>query len=347
MQLHYPNFRRLPIFCTALLLFVISSCSLMQDDMADCFYGVWVKLEVTADVQYGGKYSQQSFADNLSEITIWVFDENGIYINSFKEESATFKQNNTTMHLSIEPGNYNMLVWTGTDDAYFEVTKPIPGVTRIEEMTVRLRRDSAKRQGNKLPALWHGRIENAIVKKQENTYLTIELIKNTNTIITVLNDMSGSPMLSEDYAFEIIADNGYMDYDNNLLPDDRISYDAYLSETAVVSDQEDDPVTNLSVARAELNTLRLMVDKYSRFVVTNKKTGVKILNIDLVQYLLLTREYYQGSDGLVMPPQRYLDYEDIYRIIFFLSPTGDPVNPFTITELRINNWIIRINNANL
>ena len=342
MYLHCHHFR-----CILLLLSLlgISSCSMMHNDMTDCPSGVWVTLEVSADVKYGGRYSLHSFADNLDHITIWVFDQNGSYIKKYQERSDVFKQNNNTMRLLIDPGIYKMLVWTGTDDTYFEVTEPIPGVTRMEEMTVRLRRDAAKRQGNKLPSLWHGRIENALVKEYEYTYLTIELIKNANTIISVLNDMSGSPMLSEDYAFEIVADNGYMDYDNNLLPDDRISYDAYLLETAVVSDAENDPVTDLSVVRAELNTLRLMTDKYSRFVVTNKKTGVKILNIDLVQYLLLTREYYQGSGGTVMPPQRYLDYEDLYRIVFFLSPTGDPAKPFSVMRLEINNWIVRFNDA--
>ena len=341
------------LICTVLFLFGFNSCSMMQDDLTDCPSGVWVKLEVTMDVEYGGKYSAQSFADDLDNIGLWVFDENGIFIDKFREDGAVLKQNDNTMNLPIDPGKYKMVVWTGTEDIHYEVSEMIPGISILSDLKVRVARDIQSRQSSKLPSLWHGRIEDAIVKVSEYTHLSIELTKNTNTIISVLHDLSGTDLDSDDYTFEIIADNGYMDYNNKLLPDADITYNAYLVETALVSDGDDgtkavdtrSDETMLSVARAELNTLRLMVDKPSRFVVTNKKTGVKILNINLTEYLLLTREYYIGSNGTQMSSQAYLDYEDIYRIVFFLVPTGNSASPYLCTTLRINGWVIRLNDA--
>ena len=339
------------LFCAALFLFGIASCDMMHDDLDDCPSGVSIKLEVTMDVEYGGKYSAQSFADDLNNITLWVFDQNGTYINKYTETGEVLKKNNNTMNLPIEPGKYKMVVWTGIEDVNYEVPGMTSGVSTMSDLTVRVARDNSNRQGNKLPPLWHGRIEDAEVKKSEYTHLLMELTKNTNTIITVLHDHSGNSLNSDDYTFEIIADNGYMDYDNQLLPDAQINYDAYLVETALVSESEKSlntttksDETMLSVARAELNTLRLMADKNTRFVVTNKKNGARILNINLTEYLLLTREYYKGSNGKTMSPQAYLDYEDMYRIVFFLIPTGDS---YLCTELKINGWTVRLNNADI
>ena len=338
-------------FYAVLFLLGITSCTMMHDDLSNCPSGVWVKLEVTMDVEYGGKYSPQSFADDLDNITLWVFDQNGIYINKYTEKGEILKKNNNTMNLPIESGKYKMVVWTGTEDVNYEVPDMIPGISTMEDLKVRVARDSNNRQGNKLSSLWHGRIEDAEVKESEYTYLSIELTKNTNTIITVLHDTSGKSFNGDDYSFEIISDNGYMDYDNQLLPDAQIYYDAYLIETALVSNEEETKTTamksdetSLSVARAELNTLRLMANKNTRFVVTDKNTGNRIININLTEYLLLTREYYKGSDGKTMSPQAYLDYEDVYRIIFFLVPAG---NSYLCTQLNINGWIVRLNNAEL
>ena len=345
-------YHRFPCRVTLLLsLLSLVSCKMMQDNLADCPNGVWVKLEVTMDVEYGGKYSAQSFADDLNNIGLWVFDENGVFINKFREDGAVLKQNDNTMNLPIDPGKYRMVVWTGTEDTHYEVSEMIPGVSTLSDLKVRVARDIQSRQSSKLPSLWHGRIEDAIVKASEYTHLSIELTKNTNTVISVLHDLSGTDLDSDDYTFEIIADNGYMGYDNRLLPDADITYNAYLIETALVSNGGTKTVdtrgdeTTLAVARAELNTLRLMEDRPSRFVVTNKKTGAKILNINLTEYLLLTREYYTGSNGTQMSKQAYLDYEDLYRIIFFLAPTGNSSEPYLCTTLEINGWIIRLNNA--
>ena len=330
------------LFCTAFLLCGISSCTMIQDDLETCPSGVWVKLEVTMDVAYGGKYSPQRFADDLDNITIWVFDENGVFIDKFRENGAVLKQNDNMVNLPIAPGTYKMVVWTGTESVMFDVSGMTPGVSVLDDLKVRVVRNGNHMRDGKLPSLWHGRINNAVVKKYEYTHLSVELTKDTNTIIAVLQDTSGNNLNGQDYSFEIIADNGYLNYDNQLLPDVDISYEAYLVETAPVG-----AMTTLSVARAELNTLRLMADRATRLVVTHNASGVAILDINLTEYLLLTREYYTGSNGVVMSPQAYLDYEDLYRIVFFLAPTGNPANPYIITIIKINDWIIRLNNADL
>ena len=329
--------------CAVLFLLGVNSCSMMKDDLSDCPSGVWVKLDVSEDLEYRPKYSAESFADDMNHVTLWVFDENGVYIDKFSESSAVLKQNNNTMNLPIAPGKYQMVAWTGIENINFDVPAMTAGVSVMDDLKVRVARDASSRYSRKLPSVWNGSIANVEVKPFEYTYLTVRLTKHTNTVNIVLHDTSGKDLDSDDFTFEIVAENGYMDYNSRLLSDADVIYNAYFLETAQVSD-DNNAAQQLSVARAELNTLRLMADKPSRFVVTNKITGATVLSINLTEYLLLTRESFNGSNGTTMSPQAYLDYEDMYRLVFFLSPTS---NSYIITSLRINGWIIRINNADL
>ena len=100
-----------------------------------------------------------------------------------------------------------------------------------------------------------------------------------------------------------------------------------------------------SVARSELNTLRLTTENNTRFVVTNKNTGKILLNINLTEYLLLTRELAAGSNTL--SDQEYLDNQCNYSIVFFMTPTGNTREPYVCLTMNINGWIIGLNNSEI
>ena len=330
------------LFCAAfMLLFGISACSAMHDDLASCPSGVQVIL----DVKYGGKYSDtQRFADDLKNVTIWVFDQDSVYVGKFTDTAKRLVQNDSViMNLPISPGKYNMVVWTGIEDTNYEMK---PSISKMKDLTVRVARDQNNRLNKKLSPLWHGRIENAEVKASEYTRLSVELTKNTNTIIAVLHETSGKSLDSDDYTFEIVAENGYMDYNNQFLPDAPVHYDPYFLKVAdvrSVTARNDDP--QYALVKAELSTLRLMADnKNARFVVTEKKTGFKLLDINLIEYLLFTCEEYNEYYNTSLSPQAYLDSEDVFSIIFFFVPSGQS---YICTDLQIKKWNVRINNANL
>ena len=45
--------------------------------------------------------------------------------------------------------------------------------------------------------------------------------------------------------------------------------------------------------------------------------------------------------------QEYLDRQDRYNLIFFLDSTNDPQQPYICLQMKVNGWMIRINNAEL
>ena len=59
---------------------------------------------------------------------------------------------------------------------------------------------------------------------------TISLAKNTNKLRVVLQNVMGEDMDVNNFSFRIVADNGYMDYDNSLLQDPTIHYLPYYTE---------------------------------------------------------------------------------------------------------------------
>lgn len=97
----------------------------------------------------------------------------------------------------------------------------------------------------------------------------------------------------------------------------------------------------VSLARARLNTLRLLADQEARLVVTDRVSGQKVVDVDLTRYLLMTRPLFEESNGVELSDQDYLDYEDRFNVIFYLTPMGK------LEALNINGWIIRLNDAQL
>ena len=94
-----------------------------------------------------------------------------------------------------------------------------------------------------------------------------------------------------DFTFRIVADNGYMDYDNSLLADPAVTYLPYYTENVEIAADPDPAatVTDQLVAVAEMNTLRLMAGKNYRLIVRHKAFEEDVLNINLNNYLLLTK----------------------------------------------------------
>ena len=144
------------------------------------------------------------------------------------------------------------------------------------------------------------------------------MIKDTNKVRFIFQGYSDDSwkLNVEDYDYEIIESNGHLGHDNSLLDDDVLSFRPYHMEQR-----------NPSAAAVELNTLRLMSDRQTRFVVTEKNTRKKVFNINLIDYLAMT-----DMEGNNWGVQEYLDRQDEYKIVFFFS------EPWHAVQININGW---------
>ena len=148
----------------------------------------------------------------------------------------------------------------------------------------------------------------------------INLIKDTNKVRFVFqgsNEDSWGVDVNA-YTYEIIESNGYLAHDNSLLGDDNLSFRPYHIEQK-----------NLAAGIVELNTMRFLANRNARFVVTEKATGKKVFNINLTDFLVMTK-----IEGYNMSAQEYLDRESEYKIVFFFADN----NPWLVLQININGW---------
>lgn len=351
----------------------LASCDYFSDDsLQPCEY----RLHFVYD--YNMKFAD-AFQHEVDRAALFICDDKGNYIMRRDIEGAELKANNIKMDL--EPGTYYAVTWAGLDDAFYEMPAPTPGTTTLQELRLRTLREADGTNGKDLVPLWHSLDTLTVVRNtHEDKY--ISLAKNTNRLRLVLQDTDGNCMDVRDFTFEIKADNGYMAHDNSLLNDPVISYLPYYTENVNIAEGDSlmgKPVMQ-TVAVAEMNTMRLMAGENYRLVVRHKNWEKDVLNINLNNYLLLTQ-----MEGHDISAQEYLDRQDEYSIVFFLTPTycpdcpkpeepdpeepddpqepdpddgpydpdpdiPDPVIPivkYTCLKVQVKDWVIRINEGEL
>lgn len=309
---------------TSLLLLcalcLCGACSWVDDDRSHCLTGCWLKLSYTYNMLDVDAASTQ-----VKDATLFILDESGACIGQEEVDSFTLHRNECVVQVPTLPqGNYTFLVWAGLADSLYRYTP-----SRLT-----LARNEAGEQPGHLSSLFHGRLDNVHVSE---TYqlLDISLTKNTNVLSCILQCQSADPLDADDFRLELTARNGCMDHWN--LPADTAAV-CYLPFMQQGADLED-----IQVVQAGMNTLRLMEDDDTRLRLVYLPSGETLFDIPLTQYLLLSR----NVDAADMLPQEYLDRQDRYDLIFFLDPTDDPLKPYMCMQLKVNGWIIRLNNADL
>ena len=81
---------------------------------------------------------------------------------------------------------------------------------------------------SKLSALWHGEVtKQSFSRAASSQVVTVPLVKNTNTIRIILQQMDGVTVEVDKFEFTITDDNGLMNYDNKLLEDETLTYYPY------------------------------------------------------------------------------------------------------------------------
>ena len=299
----------------ALALLGLAACDYIHDDSLPlCEY----RLRFVYD--YNMKYAD-AFPNEVTKAALFICDDKGTYLSRKDIEGDELKANNIRMDL--DPGTYQLLTWAGLDDDSYEWPELTPGTSTIEDIRVRTRRGADATQPNELEPLWHA-LDTLVITGDQHEEKVISLAKNTNKLRVVLQDTEGYSMDVKDFTFQIVADNGYMDYDNRLLDDPAITYTPYYAESIDIAggDLINGKPANQYVAVAELNTMRLMDNENYRLIVRHKDWEEDVLNVNLCNYLLLTQ-----MEGHDISAQEYLDRQDEYSIVFFLTPIICPDCP--------------------
>jgi len=304
-----------------LLLLVLFSCTSIDETLSEC------QLYVSFRYDYNMEFTD-AFATQVNRVDVFVFDKDGTFIMKKSEQGKTLGSGSYRMQLQLPIGEYRIATWAGMSDA-FEMPEPVAGKSTLKDLTVKMKREESLIHNKVLEPLWYGEVQTVnFTGKQEQTE-TVCLIKNTNKFRFILQKSGpGEELDMNDCLFEIRADNGYYDWNNDLLDDDMISYQPYHLEK----------VEDVGIV-AEMNTMRLLEHKKVYLTLTRKSDSKELMKVDLIPYLLLTK-----MEGHNIPAQEYLDRQSEYAIVFFYNP--ELLN-FLSTKIMINGWTIWLKSEDL
>lgn len=322
---------------------VLNSCdSAIYDYEGDCSVNYQVKFRYDMNMKFA-----DAFPNAVKSVKLFVFDQSGTLV-AMEEETDAGKLSRLDglgnpgylMPVDVEPGTYDLLAWggLGNRESFELLGNPTVGVTKKEDIQVRMRRADAVVDKDLNP-LFHGMTASVTLPDEPGTHTSlVPMMKNTNNIRIVLQQLSGGDVDPGKFEFTITDDNGWMAYDNSLLEDETLTYKPWRVDAGKAG-IDAGGTDEVGAAIAEFTVGRLMKGSRPVLTVTNKGTGEKVFSIPVVDYALLVKGYYNED----MSDQEYLDRQDEYSMTFFLDESGE----WASASVIINSWRIVINHSTI
>lgn len=350
----------------------MASCdSVLSYDEGDCSIEYSVKFKYDYNME-----EVDAFSKLVRTVTLYAFDDNGNLVYRKTDEGEQLGDADYTMKVDIDASKYHLIAWAGLNDESFAVPLLAPQQSKIDELTVQTLRKSANQTSrtateneegkyivnNELHALWHGEVKNAVATRSgRESVTTVSLVKNTNNIRIVVAQVNQSnepipptrAINKNSLKCAIYDDNGYMNYDNTLLPDNMLTYQPFVTDMNTVTSrafhtdgqptEEGDSGTQqqFNAVVNEISIARLLTSQTPRLNIKNSVTGEELFKSkNLIEFLELLRlEQYKNKYGL----QEYLDREDNFSMIFFVNEKMALIN----SVIEINGWTIHLKDIEL
>lgn len=333
----------------------LSSCgNALFDDEGDCDVVYRLRFRYDMNMKFA-----DAFHHEVKSVSLYAFDSDGKLVWQTTDSGQHLAQEGYSITLPLPAGQYSLMAWCGLDNGEsFTVPSISDGDTR-DALHCRLNREQDATDGavskNDLHALFHGTLDVDLpVNEDGGEYtFTMPLTKDTNVFRIVLQHLSGKDINADDFTFKIEDENGWLNHDNSLRDDERITYHAWskYSGTAGVDTQNTDNTdpatkarTDVKVAVAELTTSRLTMRDWTAkakpvLIIRKAADGELVARIPVIDYALLVK----GNYNRAMSDQEYLDRQDEYNMTFFL----DDNLHWLATTVIINSWRVVLNPTDL
>lgn len=337
---------------SALLAF--TSCESLYDEEGDCTVKYMLKFRYDMNLKWA-----DAFPSEVHSVNLYVFDGEGVFVKEYTARGEALAQPDYRMQLDLPAGDYRLVAWCGLENGdgteadvekSFIVPQPEPGVTTIEELTCTLNTKATAADpacsDTRLDFLFHGYMEVSLPDTQDGKeyVYTMPLVKDTNHIRIILQQLSGDDMAADDYDIRIDAANGVMGYDNALIDSCTVTYRPWAQTTAQAGVGKDETDSTRAViyvegVMADFSVGRMMAAQHKDMMLTivNRKSEESIIaRVPIIEYALLSKEYYEMAYGHAMSDQEFMDREDEYVLTFFLDRNGRWLD----ASILIHSWRI-------
>lgn len=362
--------KNLCYLCYLWLTLLISSCSMMTEDRSncpDCHNLLHVVLRYDYNMQHANMFN-----DQVQAVTCYLADAQTNRIVDIQEVWNT-TENQPLKHTSfafnfenLDAGDYRAVA-LATAPATPGPGQYIRNLTIGDDITalgIRFPRNPGSNSSTgryavpaePLDTLWHAIGKTVHVAEQTPAFDTLSLVRDTkNLSIMLMQTQNPTECRADNYEVRILDSNGRLDYQNQPLPDDPLTYSPYaawttetLASTAATRSVPSGLAAVESVtartAHYDLSFARLIAHETSadnaRLQVINRQDGTTILDIDLVYYLALARNASARNYSI----QEFLDREHDYSLDILLD--GNEWRYMTLS-ISVMSWSLRIQNEEL
>jgi hypothetical protein len=172
----------------------------------------------------------------------------------------------------------------------------------------------------------------------DDTYVIhdVALMKNTNQFSCLIVSIDNQAVMDpNDFEMKIVSANGTMDAYNQLVSSLDITYLPNKQVSVVFNDIE---YGDLQGIQYSIPCLRLMDENKDRIILQKKENHQKLFDISLSEYFGKVGKLYMAT-GQELTVQNYLDRQDFYTIVFYLSDDLE-----RLITLKVTNWRVRADN---
>ena len=357
----------------AAVVAVMSSCSMMTEDLPECETLVRVSFKYDYNIQRA-----DMFHDHVGMVRLFVIDaDNETVVRdvtySNRDNADILKTNRdryfTVTFSDLPLGRNYRFMAVALQRPYDETLAPttdkftgtFPTIgENANKLQMRLTRSDAAdaQERHKVTApdcgldtLWIGNTTKPVAMPKVATSNqvisdTISMVRDTKYLSLTLRQIDAPADIKDNqFRVEITDNNGFIAWNNNLLPDDKLLYTPHAQWTSEVLNSSDE-VTERA-AHYDISFSRLM---YYMGANSAKNASLRIFRTDdntCVADINLPSLLAQGRNAFEIynySPQEYLDREYDYDLDLFLLN-----NEWQFINLKVNiaAWVIRIQRGKL
>lgn len=345
------------------LLAVVTACSWIPYDLDEC-----PPTELRLQFKYDYNMLRSDvFKDLVRDVSVFVFDSADRLVTTRRMADADtlgtygYEMVFTEPELEKEK-EYRFVTMAWQDDEAKLLQRPGAKFRRpilqpgdpITLLTEKLERTGQQtedgeylvdNQGVGLDTLWISRNDcRGSLHDKQTTRLQADLMRHTNNLtVTLRQTVDPTAIDINDFEIRITDNNGWTNYDNSHLTDDRLAYSPYAMWNTEFTDDEGNVVQR--AGHADLSFPRLIWHddwrQNARLTIYNKRIKAHVADINLADYLAQGRN---SAEAQNYSPQEFLDREFVYKLDFFLK--GDTWD-FVDLSISVLSWSKRIQNINL
>lgn len=311
--------KRVLLHLFVVLIFLLQGC--IKEDLSTCNSELLVRFLYTLNNQYTNLFDSE-----VNRVTVYIFNEQGKYIDSFTEEGNKLT-NEYVMHIPLPEGKYSVVAYGGDFNTYSvgeidSLTNTISqmlrkGITNINDLRTELK--NAKDTENYLypvsipDDLYGGLAVRAVSALNNKNITSVELIKDTKKIKVKLLGTEVAPGVFNAY---ITAINGRYKFDNSI----DVNHGVFKYSPVNL------PLRTESI-EMDFKMMRLVLGQTPMLVIRNNTTSEVIYNENMIEQILLTEKYVTQED---------FDREDEFVFEITIQSKNNNIE----LQVSINGWRI-------